>query len=31
MVKGIPIGTQDFRRIRSHAYMKKGIFARKTT
>jgi hypothetical protein len=28
-VKGIPIGAQDFGRIRSPAYMKKSVFARK--
>jgi hypothetical protein len=31
LVKGILIGTQDFGRIRSLAYMRKGIFARKAT
>jgi hypothetical protein len=29
LVKGIPIGAQDFGRIKSRAYMKKNVFARK--
>jgi hypothetical protein len=28
-MKGISIGTQDFERIRSYAYMKKGVSTRK--
>jgi len=31
LMKGILIGTQDFERIRSYAYMKKGVSTRKTT